>query len=72
VNASLGNWLILFGLVLAVLGLAFKAGLLDWFCSLPGDIRFKRDGFQLYFPITTMIVVSVVMSLGYAVLRKFF
>jgi hypothetical protein len=33
VNASLGNWLILFGLVLAVLGLAFKAGLLDWFGS---------------------------------------
>lgn len=30
---------------------------------LPGDIAIKKEGFQMYFPITTMIVISVVISI---------
>jgi len=30
--------------------------------KLPGDIAIKKEGFQLYFPITTMIIVSLVIS----------
>lgn len=30
---------------------------------LPGDIAIKKEGFQLYFPITTMIVISVAISI---------
>jgi len=31
--------------------------------KLPGDIAIKKEGFQLYFPITTMVLISLVVSL---------
>lgn len=62
--------LIVLGLVLLVVGLAWpwlsRLGL----GRLPGDIRIERDGFGFYFPITTGIVVSLVLSLLIWLLRK--
>ena len=59
----MGRWLVLAGVVLLVLGLAWpwieKLGL----GRLPGDLRIERDGFGFYFPITTSLIVSVVLSL---------
>ena len=59
----MGRWLILFGSALVVLGLAWpwiaKLGL----GRLPGDIRIEREGFGFYFPLTTSLIVSVVISL---------
>ncbi len=57
-------------LVVAGLALALVGGLL-WLASrfpglrlgsLPGDIRIVRDGFRFYFPLTTMILLSAVVS----------
>ncbi len=36
---------------------------LGWFGKLPGDISVKRDGLSFYFPLTTSILISVVLSL---------
>lgn len=36
---------------------------LGWFGKLPGDMSVKRDGFSFYFPLTTSILISVVLSL---------
>ena len=59
----MGRWLVLAGVVLLVLGLAWpwieKLGL----GRLPGDLRIERDGFGFYFPITTSLIVSAVLSL---------
>jgi hypothetical protein len=59
----MGRWLILFGIALLVLGLAWpwiaKLGL----GRLPGDIRIEREGFGFYFPLTTSLIVSIVISL---------
>jgi hypothetical protein len=59
----MGRWLILFGLVFIALGVAWpfiaKLGL----GRLPGDLRIERDGFGFYFPITTSLLVSIVISL---------
>jgi hypothetical protein len=64
------RWLIIAGVVLIVLGLAWpllsKLGL----GRLPGDIRIERDGFTFYFPIVTGLIVSVVLSLILWFLRK--
>jgi hypothetical protein len=66
----MGRWLILFGIALVVLGLAWpwiaKLGL----GRLPGDIRIERDGFGFYFPLTTSLIVSVVISLLLWLLRR--
>ena len=38
--------------------------------KVPGDIAIKKEGFQLYFPITTMILISLVISLILWLLKK--
>jgi len=40
------------------------------FGRLPGDIRIERDGFVFFFPIVTGIVISVVLSVIFWLLRK--
>jgi len=62
--------LILIGLICVVIGLLWpwlsKLGL----GSLPGDIHVKREGWSFYFPVTTSIVVSIVLTLILWFLRK--
>lgn len=59
---SMSRFLILLGIVLVVLGLALpwlqKIGL----GRLPGDIVVERNGFRFYFPLTTSILVSLLLS----------
>ena len=62
---QLGKYLILIGAVILVLGIFiyFFGGSLEWFGHLPGDIRIERDNFRFYFPITTLILINVVIYL---------
>ena len=61
---SIGRSLIFFGVVLIVIGgLFFAFGKIPWFGRLPGDIIIKREGFTLYFPIVTMILVSIILTI---------
>lgn len=59
----MGRTLIVIGALLIVLGLIWpwitKLGLF----RLPGDIVIERNHFRFYFPITTMIIISVVISI---------
>jgi hypothetical protein len=62
--------LIIIGLILIAVGLLWpwlgKLGL----GRLPGDIIIERDGFRLFFPITTCIIISVIISAVLWLLRK--
>ena len=62
--------LVTLGLVLLVLGLMWpwigKLGL----GRLPGDIVIERENFRLYLPITTSLIVSVVLSLILYLFRR--
>ena len=71
-QSSIGNWLIILGIVLVVIGIVAKTGVLGWFGHLPGDVHIKREGFQFFFPLGSMIVVSIVLSVILTVLRKLF
>lgn len=62
--SDLGRTLIFFGLLLLALGLVLSlAGKLPWIGHLPGDITIQRGRFTFYFPITTCILISVIVSL---------
>lgn len=61
---DLGHLFILAGVILVALGIVFSlGGGLSWLGRLPGDIRIERPGFSFFFPVTTSILVSVVISL---------
>ncbi|GEM86409.1 DUF2905 domain-containing protein [Meiothermus granaticius] len=71
---DLGRGLILLGVLLILLGLAwvYAPRLLSWFGHLPGDIRIERDGFRFYFPLVSMLGVSLVLSLVLNLLARWF
>jgi hypothetical protein len=60
----MGKLLFIIGLLLALIGLAltWAPGLFGWFGHLPGDIRIERENGSFYFPITSMLIVSIVVS----------
>jgi Protein of unknown function (DUF2905) len=76
VFSGLGKLLILLGGLLIVIGAAIVlAGklpwLIPWLRRLPGDIYVERPNFTFFFPLTTSILVSVIVSLGlYIVSRR--
>ena len=57
----LGDLLIVFGLVLVVIGIVFKV--FPMLGRLPGDIVIKGDGYSIYIPITTSILLSIVLTI---------
>ena len=61
----LGKTIVGIGATLIIIGLLvwFAGDKLNWFGRLPGDIRIERPGFSCFFPITTMIIVSIVLSI---------
>lgn len=61
----MARWFILAGLVLLALGVLmhFAPWLFNWFGRLPGDIRMESGRSRVYIPITSMIILSVVLSL---------
>jgi hypothetical protein len=61
-----------FGVVVVLIGLVMFAGGLNWFGRLPGDIRLERGNTRIFFPITTMILISVGLSLLLAIIRRLF
>ena len=58
------------GVVLVILGLLWpwlhKSGL----GRLPGDLVFERDNFRFYFPLTTSIIISLVLTLLFWLFKK--
>ena len=61
----MGKILIVVGLAVVVAGLIiqFAPQAFSWFGKLPGDIRYEKGNMKFFFPITTMILLSVGISL---------
>ena len=60
----LGRTLILIGAALMALGVVLQlAPHIPLVGKLPGDIRIEREGYSLYFPVTTCVVLSVLVTL---------
>ena len=68
---GIGKLLIILGAVLFLLGVLFQlTGRLPWLGRLPGDIVIRREGFSFYFPLTTSILISVIISLVLWLFRR--
>jgi hypothetical protein len=67
----LGKLLVITGLVIAAMGLLLLVSpKIPWFGKLAGDIIVVRERFSFYLPITTCIIVSIILSILFYLLRK--
>lgn len=64
----MGNIFITFGLILILLGFLIK--IFPTFPLLPGDILVKKENFTFYFPLTTSILISIILSVIFFLLNR--
>ena len=68
----MGRFLVIAGLALvAVGGLLMASDRIPFLGKLPGDITIKRENFEFHFPITTSVLISVIISLVFWILSQF-
>ena len=68
-----GKFLIIAGIIIVVVGVIFYFfhDKLRWIGHLPGDIRVEKKNFRFYFPITTMILLSLLLTVIINIIKKF-
>ena len=73
-NSDTGKDIIIIGAMIILIGIIiyFFHDKLHWVGRLPGDIRIEKENFRFYFPITTMIIISVVIAIIIQIVKKIF
>ena len=73
-NSETGKYIILTGVLIVLIGVIiyFFHDKLHWIGRLPGDIRIEKENFRFYFPIATMILLSLVITVLVWIFRKLF
>jgi hypothetical protein len=73
-NQATGKYIILIGVTIIIVGVViyFFHNYFKWFGKLPGDIRIEKENFKFYFPVVTMIIVSLLATILINVARKIF
>mgnify|MGYP001340588979 CR=1 FL=1 len=69
-RSPLGALFIAAGALLILIGLLVWSGALSWFGRLPGDIRIERPNVRFYFPFASMLVLSILLSVLLAIVRR--
>ena len=66
-----GKLLLVVGLVIALVGILITSvGNIPWIGKLPGDMLIRRENFTFYFPLTTSILISILLTLIFWFLSK--
>ena len=69
--SHIGKVLIIAGIGAIAVGILLcVVGKLPWLGRLPGDIFIKGEKSSFYFPITTCIIISIVLTLIFSLFRK--
>lgn len=69
---TLGLAVVVCGVAAIAAGAAIYLGWFSWFGHLPGDIRIERPNVRLFVPVTSMVLVSIVLTLALHLLRRLF
>jgi H+/Cl- antiporter ClcA len=61
----MARWFIIAGIILIVIGLLlyFAPSLFSWFGKLPGDIRIEKEHTKIFIPVTSMILISIILTI---------
>jgi len=73
-HQTVGKYLIITGVILLLAGavIYFSQGRLKWLGNLPGDIRIVKDNYRIYIPLTTIILLSILLTLVFNIIKKLF
>jgi len=70
---NFGKLLIFFGFLLIFFGVVLIFGSkIPYFGKLPGDIYIKKENFTFYFPLTSCLVLSILLSFIFYLFARFF
>lgn len=71
---GMGKYIMLIGVIIIIAGIIvyFFGDKLHWIGRLPGDIRIEKENVRFYFPITTMILFSLLLTILVRLFRHFF
>jgi hypothetical protein len=63
-NQDAGKWIIVAGVVIILVGIIwyFFHDKLSWLGNLPGDFKVEKENFRFYFPLTTMLLLSLLLN----------
>ena len=68
---GIGKSLVVIGVVIAAVGVVLLfSDRIPWLGRLPGDISIRRGNFSFYFPLATCILISIILSLIFILMRK--
>ena len=70
----MAKYIIIAGVLIAIGGiiLYFFPDVFKWMGRLPGDIRIENKNSRFYFPVVTMIIISIVATILFNLFRKIF
>lgn len=73
-NNVIGKYIIIIGLCIVIIGLLiyFLGDKLHWIGRLPGDIRVEKENVKFYFPIASMIIISILLTLLINLFKRIF
>ena len=73
-DQNTGKYILIVGGFIVLVGLVvyFFGDKLHWMGRLPGDIRVERPNVRFYFPLTTMILLSLLLTLIINLIKRFF
>ena len=73
-NAETGKGIIIIGVFIILIGVViyFFHDKLNWIGKFPGDIKIEKENFRFYFPFTTMILFSLIISVIVQLIKKLF
>ena len=68
----MARWLMIMGTLLLVTGalMHFAPWTLNWFGKLPGDVRIETEQGKIFIPITSMLIVSVMLTLVLNIFKR--
>ena len=71
-NSDTGKYIMIAGVLIVLLGVLiyFFHDRLNWIGRLPGDIRIEKENFKFYFPITTMIIFSLAITIIIQLIKR--
>jgi uncharacterized membrane-anchored protein YitT (DUF2179 family) len=71
-DQNTGKYILIFGAFIVLIGAVvyFFGDKLHWIGRLPGDIRVERENARFYFPITTMILFSLLLMIIVNLIRR--